>query len=60
MNRSTLRFLALAASIMYGVCVPVVHAQAFTTIGAGVVACLWVATAMLGRQPDESRERPRP
>lgn len=56
MTSSTLRFLAVAASIMYGVCVPVVHHQGFTMIGAGLVACLWTAVGMLGRRPQRPRD----
>ena len=56
MDRKILVFIALAASMLYGAGFAVIDdpAGGYAAIGAVVVALLWIACGMFGRDDEES------
>lgn len=55
MDRRTLTFIALAVTIMYGVTVGVSGdaREVVAPLGAGIVAIMWIAVGMLGRDRED-------
>lgn len=59
MDRNTLAFIAIAVTILYGVTVGVSGDArgVVAPVGAGIVAIMWIAVGMLGKDPKDPGDR---